>query len=317
MEAVKLIINTIKVRFKGIRITGSDNNLDKYIQAKKRYDKYPQEFKDAHQESINGLPSRPRMYNEGLDFFNRWNCVQDINRKIIASISIVEIKENLDFLQLFLESQANQEKIINCSYLDAAGKLKLAYIGRDISIDRFFEERVLTKVRQSIKELEKLEALSILNDIVITQRQAETKVLKTPNGQFERLSTQREVMRNEKPSSQLSVPEFRKLADIFKDPKDLSAATAFLSKIDKPVVNSNSEWIAKYRGHKSVAVVWITVLERKGWLKPIYYKMLVPLLNSYFPGLEMGKDAGMFNKVNEVQLMAKNELEKMIPVKKM
>ena len=81
--------------------------------------------------------------------------------------------------------------------------------------------------------------------------------------------------------------------DLFINAEDIKPCVDALRRIwpDKPIISDTNQW-QKRDGSKAVLAAWIRRLEdcpKIHFIRPI--NKLVPLLNTYFPNLELGKDA--------------------------
>lgn len=81
----------------------------------------------------------------------------------------------------------------------------------------------------------------------------------------------------------------------YNTPKAIESFVNVLREVEPPLINDGNGYIGKY---KTAFVIWINKLKGEV-IQPASDKTYASLLNSKFPGLNMGEDAGMFRKYNK------------------
>lgn len=98
-------------------------------------------------------------YKVPEDFSDRWEMTVSIYQKIKITSSVDEVLALLKSLCFYLETQARRPTSKGVFGKSEDGTITLSMTGRDLKYDQFFEERVLSKVRPAISDLEQLKSL--------------------------------------------------------------------------------------------------------------------------------------------------------------
>lgn len=119
---------------------------------------------------------------------------------------------------------------------------------------------------------------------------------------------------NEATPPTISVPQagVDTFDNLFVNSDDVNECVGVLQEIEPPVLSLSGRWIGG-KGSKSVIVAFIDRLEQVGKIKKaLTRKQLVALLNIYFPGLNMGKDARLFGVKTSIYDQYKSQFDSLI-----
>jgi hypothetical protein len=106
--------------------------------------------------------------------------------------------------------------------------------------------------------------------------------------------------------------EFQNFSQLFKDAKKMPACVDVLRRIKKPIIDKSNKWIDR-KGHKSVLIGWIELLEEEIIYGGVDRKELNELLNDFFPGLNMAvKDGSLWRKETITSRKCKTEIMQML-----
>lgn len=157
-DIIEQSLKTIKGRFGGIELRDTDDY--EYGWRVPNPPPPPEnEIQRQYWERIYNRSHRPK------DFDERWKTTQEKFEKIRVSESINLILSELKSLKFYLETKAGEPLTTSEFRRMPDGQMSLYEFTRDSRVDKFFEERVLTRIRKSITDLEELSKLTQNNAI--------------------------------------------------------------------------------------------------------------------------------------------------------